>query len=182
MDPRTRPRVPTSLQCEPWWVRWMDNWAPTSASPLPPQLGGMQREGGSRKSELTGTGPGEPASLIGARGPLGTWGVQHSAAEDVDSTRLRGVVENQWGQLAVSPTGQMLSGSCRPAPADWERPLPSHTGLVSVNSAGFCTSWELKYGPSAYTGPSVGSVAANQHNWTCSNFSLLIFFHGYLPR
>lgn len=33
MDPWIRPRVPTSLHSEPWWVRWMDNWAPTSTRP-----------------------------------------------------------------------------------------------------------------------------------------------------
>lgn len=95
----------------------------------------------------------------------------------MDSTRLRGVMENQWGPLAISPTGQLLSGSCRPVPAEWERSLPPHTGLVSVNSAGFCSSWDLKYGPSTLHWPfcQVSHRKSDQHNGTCSEVLFLIF-------
>lgn len=99
--------------------------------------------------------------------PQGAWSVQHTAAEDMASTRLRGGIEEEWGswqsapevKCSRAPTGQFLQ---------MERGLCLHyTVLVSVNCAELCASWVLKnqhlVQPFAYTGLPLGSVIPNQH-------------------
>lgn len=99
--------------------------------------------------------------------PQGAWSVQHTAAEDMASTRLRGGMEEEWGswqsapevKCSRAPTGQFLQ---------MERGLClRYTVLVSVNCAELCAFWVLKnrhlVQPFAFTGPTLGSVIPNQH-------------------
>lgn len=70
--------------------------------------------------------------------------IADTAAVEMDSTTPRGGVQEEWGSWQSAPRGQMVFCSYWPVSADGERPLLSHTVLVSVNCVRLFTSRLLK--------------------------------------
>lgn len=149
------------------------------------QLGLCEPEGeawretvGARKSCFqAGRGLGEPASLIGGRGPPPLPENLRCAAAACCRWRSQGLEVSQRTSGGATGNQPVWPNAFWLVPAEWERSLPAHTGLVSVNSAGFSASWDLKYGPSALHWPfcQVSHRKSNQHNGTSSEVLFLIF-------
>lgn len=157
-------------------------------SELDRQLGLCEPEGeawretvGARKSCFqAGRGLGEPASLIGGCAPpppTPRSGNLRCAVAVCCRCIAQGLEVSQRTSGGATGNQPLWPNAFWLVPAEWERSLPAHTGLVSVNSARFSASWDLKYWPSALHWPfcQVSHRKSNQHNRTSSEVLFLIF-------
>lgn len=141
---------------------------------------------GARKSCFrAGRGLGEPASVIGGRGPQGSWGVQRQSAADGQHKAWRCHRETSGGHWQSAPVAK-----CFLARAGWflqnERGLCLRTqGWFQLALLGSVPpeTWNMDRLP--YTGPSVRSAIANQISTTelaqkCYFSSLCRCLHRFL--
>lgn len=163
------------------WEGWSDSWAPFleyKSQPLQLRgtLAGGEKEGARKWAHRQGRRKPLWGSLRLWLEPRAPGSLKHTVLE---WTRTRGGVEEDWGSWQSAPRGQTLSCSYWPVPADGERPLPSHTVLVSLNCAGLFASLLKNWHVAAHTGPTQGFVITNQHwctlrtqrHLTCLNHS-----------